>query len=219
MSGTSREAALGRVRAALERTAVRAEERCEWEAARLVGAEGLLERFRTMAVDAGMVVHEAGDAAQAGRVVAGIVRQVEAERVLMDRAEFVARGEVLVALAEAGVAAMMGDVGDEELFSAEVGIAGARWGIAETGSVVLAGGPDVRRLISLVPPCHIVVLEEGQILPDLLDWAKKEGGGESGGWRYQVLISGPSKTGDIELVLVTGVHGPGHLWVGLLSDL
>lgn len=99
-------------------------------------------------------------------------------------------------------------------FAAEVGVTGVDYLIAETGSLVLLAGSHVPRSVSLLPPVHVAVASRAQIIPDLFDlfetvpWANPSS---------LVLITGPSKTGDIELKLVTGVHGPGELHVILLS--
>jgi L-lactate utilization protein LutC len=109
----------------------------------------------------------------------------------------------------------LGEPARDTCFAADVGITGADYLIAETGSVVLGSRPDVPRSFSLLPPVHIVVAERGQVLPDLFDLfsalERQEGGLPAG----LTVITGPSKTGDIELRLVTGVHGPGEVHVVL----
>ena len=93
-------------------------------------------------------------------------------------------------------------------------ITSCRGAIAETGTIVLNAGPDEgRRLITLIPDHHIVVVEASQIVanvPDvmaLLDAA-----------RPTTWISGPSATSDIELRRVEGVHGPRVLDVLIVRD-
>ncbi len=97
-----------------------------------------------------------------------------------------------------------------------MGITGVDYLVAETGSVVLASRPGQPRSLSLLPPVHVAVAGRSQVLPDLFDlfegrWSKEElPSGLS-------IITGPSKTGDIELRLVTGVHGPGAIHVVLVE--
>ena len=104
----------------------------------------------------------------------------------------------------------------EPFFSADIGVTGVRYLIAETGSLVMACGPHEPRSASLLPPVHIAVAHESQLLPDLFDLfvaLKTQPALAS----CVTLITGPSKTGDIELKLVTGVHGPGEVHVVLIS--
>ena len=111
-----------------------------------------------------------------------------------------------------------GELEQDELFNLDTAITGTELGIAETGSLLLFSEGDGARLASLVPENHIALLWPDQIVPDLLDAAaflKKMGtGGHPGG---MTLISGPSKTADIELSLVVGVHGPARLHVIIMG--
>lgn len=88
--------------------------------------------------------------------------------------------------------------------------------IAETGSLVLRPTSDEPRLMSLLPPIHIAVLEERAIHDTLAGLMAQEQ------WAVSMptnllLVSGPSKTADIEQTLAYGVHGPKELIVLLLS--
>jgi L-lactate dehydrogenase complex protein LldG len=97
-----------------------------------------------------------------------------------------------------------------EMFAADIGISSATFGIAETGTLAMASGPGSERLASLLPPVHVAIIEADQILPDLFDLFAMLG--EKGPDQLPsnlTLITGPSKTGDLELKLTTGVHGPG----------
>src|SRR5262249_51862510 len=108
----------------------------------------------------------------------------------------------------------------EPLFAADVGISGVDYLIAETGSVVGQTKPEEPRSLRLLPPVHIAVADRSQLLPDLFDLiAVLPGGGKEGPGMPScvALITGPSKTDDIELRLVTGVHGPGDIHVILIS--
>jgi L-lactate dehydrogenase complex protein LldG len=109
----------------------------------------------------------------------------------------------------------------EDFFAAEVGITNVHRLIAETGTVVLASKPDEPRSASLLPPVHIAIADRSQLLPDLFDlfdlFSPVANLSQSTPPSCLTLITGPSKTGDIELKLVTGVHGPGEIHVILCN--
>jgi L-lactate dehydrogenase complex protein LldG len=108
---------------------------------------------------------------------------------------------------------------DENLFSAAAAITGVDFAVAETASIVLADRRPKSRLATNTVEIHIALIHSNQIVPDLLDMSKKisEISSEKipGGI---TLISGPSKTSDIEMNLVVGVHGPGQLHYIILPD-
>jgi L-lactate utilization protein LutC len=111
------------------------------------------------------------------------------------------------------------DTGDahEPMFAADIGITGVDYLIAETGSVIVAARPNHPRSLSLLPPLHIAVARSEQIVPDLFDLLDSNMFGDPPALpSCLTLITGPSKTGDIELRLVTGVHGPGEVHVVLI---
>jgi L-lactate dehydrogenase complex protein LldG len=88
---------------------------------------------------------------------------------------------------------------------ADVGISGCVAALAETGTVVLASGPGRSRLATLLPPVHIALVYRAQIQLDIFTWTA----GRDEDWPANVvLVSGPSKTADIEQTLTVGVHGP-----------
>ena len=98
---------------------------------------------------------------------------------------------------------------------ADVGLSTADWAIAETGSLVLSSGPGRGRSVTLLPPTYVAVLPAARVLRDVPEAIEKYAGG--------VLPSnvcfhtGPSRSGDIEMSLVTGMHGPGDVHVILLG--
>jgi L-lactate utilization protein LutC len=138
-------------------------------------------------------------------------------RVLLGRDAFLDTLDLRNSLCMPGVewipADTLGEGGRETLFAADVGITGADYLVAETGSVVLGSRPDAPRSVSLLPPVHIVVAEGGRILPDLFDLFAALEPNKNTLPACLTVITGPSKTGDIELRLVTGVHGPGEVHV------
>lgn len=86
----------------------------------------------------------------------------------------------------------------------------ARSAIAETGSLILWPGPSEPRLMSLVPPVHFVLLDSHRIHVDLHASISAEGW-DQGLPTNVLLISGPSKTADIQQTMAYGAHGPREL--------
>ena len=95
------------------------------------------------------------------------------------------------------------------------GITGVDTALAATGSIVLASGAGKARVASLLPPIHIAVLRSEQIVRDLETWvALQQDFGEASNI---VVISGPSKTADIAMELVLGMHGPQEVHLVLIE--
>lgn len=92
-------------------------------------------------------------------------------------------------------------------------VTGCSVAIAETGTIVLAGGPGQgRRVLSLLPDYHLCVVAEEQIVGTLSEALER-----LDSRRPQTWISGPSATSDIELQRVEGVHGPRNLEVVIVG--
>ncbi|APX94623.1 lactate utilization protein [Halomonas sp. 1513] len=100
----------------------------------------------------------------------------------------------------------------EQFESVDAGLTSTRGGIAETGSLWLWPSADEPRLISLVPPIHIAVLDADTIEDTFFDVVERNAWAQ-GMPTNALLISGPSKTADIEQTLAYGVHGPKALVV------
>jgi len=92
----------------------------------------------------------------------------------------------------------------------DVAITGADWGIAETGSLVLWPDADEPRLMSLAPPVHIALLRAETLYQNFAELIEAEHWA-NGMPTNALLISGPSKTADIEQTLAYGIHGPKEL--------
>jgi L-lactate dehydrogenase complex protein LldG len=98
-----------------------------------------------------------------------------------------------------------------ELFGeVDAAITGTRCGIAETGSLVLWPEAAEPRLMSLVPPVHIALLEAEKLHETFAQVIEAENW-SAGMPTNALLISGPSKTADIEQTLAYGIHGPREL--------
>lgn len=96
--------------------------------------------------------------------------------------------------------------------AAEFGITGADYALADTGTLVMLSSRQEARMISLLPPVHLAVVPREKILSGLdeLLAALPQPAEPSSS---MVLITGPSRTADIEQILVRGVHGPGEIHV------
>ena len=105
----------------------------------------------------------------------------------------------------------------ERLFALDAGITSTRGAVADVGALMLWPDANEPRLLSLVPAVHIAVLEATHIHDSLADAIARERWAE-GMPTNALLISGPSKTADIELVLTFGVHGPKELIVLVVDD-
>lgn len=100
----------------------------------------------------------------------------------------------------------------EERLAAKVGLTACDWAIADTGTLVLVAGPGKPREASLSVRTHVALLDPRRLLPDLASGLRKI---ERLGNRaaHVNLVTGPSRTADIEMTLTKGVHGPGRLVV------
>ena len=96
--------------------------------------------------------------------------------------------------------------------TADFGITSADYALADTGTLVMLSSREKARMISLLPPVHIAVVPYSRILTGLdeLFTVLPDPSAQSSS---MVLITGPSRTADIEQILVRGVHGPGEIHV------
>ena len=104
--------------------------------------------------------------------------------------------------------------------SVRVGLTGADAALAATGSLVLCSGAGRYRAASLLPPVHVAVVTTSQILPDLEHWwAQQRAGGleQTRQASNIVVVTGPSRTADIAMQLVMGMHGPRELHIVLIE--
>ena len=100
---------------------------------------------------------------------------------------------------------------------ADVGLTGAAFGVANTGTLVLTS--DAGRKASLLPMTHIALLRVSQLVPTMAEALERhtfEHGASDNLPSAWVQATGPSRTADIELTLTTGVHGPGVVHVMLI---
>ena len=130
------------------------------------------------------------------------------------RAEFLAqRGEIITDLPAflAGFPKVASDVdalpGNAGIHEADLGVTGCECLIAQTGTIVVS-----TRAISVLPPVHLVIARPDQLVPDLADAFALLRQRYDGRWPAALsFITGPSRTADIEKILVMGAHGPKRL--------
>jgi L-lactate utilization protein LutC len=121
-----------------------------------------------------------------------------------------------------GAARPTADEYKSALLEAHVGVTSAEYGIAETGTLVLLSGASQQRLISLLPPVHVCLLNPSRIearMGDLLSRVSAAFGPGPTPPRAVTFITGPSCTADIEQTLVRGMHGPRELHVLLSASV
>ncbi len=124
-------------------------------------------------------------------------------------------------LREAGVEVVLWrDLEDfrEVTAKADIGLSTAEWAIADTGSLVLTSGPGKGRTVTLLPPTYVAVVPADRVLRTVPEAIEKYAGGEAGGLPANVVFhTGPSRSGDIEMEIFVGMHGPGDVHVLLVG--
>jgi L-lactate dehydrogenase complex protein LldG len=121
--------------------------------------------------------------------------------------------DVAATLKALGVELVSPHADKRKVAECELGVTGADAALAETGTILLRSSPEKPRVVSLLPRVHLAILRRAALRADLhqvFSEVKQDG--------YCVLISGPSRTADIELTLTLGVHGPKALYVWLLDE-
>jgi len=181
-----------------------------------------LERFQEEFERVAGVFHRAPSLEAVPALVADIAREQGARRILSWSPEALgvdlgARlgGEGFVVTSAAEGDPPEGDRGThrEAAAAAEIGVTGADWVLAETGTLILVSGRGRPRSTSLLPATHVAVFGAAQLLESLeqvgimlealhVDPATSMSGAVIN------FITGPSRTADIELTLTRGVHGP-----------
>jgi len=180
------------------------------------GYPDLAEQFSAALRANGGEVLRAASKAEAVEVLVGLLAEIGAEHVAAHRAELAD----LPGIPEAFPRQTWVFAEEEADYRtwcarADVGITMAEAALAETGSLVLASGPEMARMTSLLPPVHIVLLPEAIIVPSLFEWVKQRPAPMPAN---VVLVSGPSKTADIEQTMIVGVHGPKRLLAIMFPD-
>jgi len=173
----------------------------------------LKDRFIREAENLSCFVHEPPSSDAAARVILNIIgddKQVVSWD--MDQIPYRLLGSVL---AESGIT--VGVPGDPAV---RVGFTGADAALAATGSVVLASGSGNYRAPSLLTTVHVAIITPDQILPNMESWLALKREAELETFRRSsnvVIISGASRTADIAMELILGMHGPRELHIIILT--
>lgn len=108
------------------------------------------------------------------------------------------------------------DISRERAANARIGISQVDWALADTGTLVQDATSIDKRLVSTLPEIHIALIDSNCLLPDMTALLEKLSPQQM---NYIAMITGPSRTADIERVLTIGVHGPKRLIIILVDDL
>lgn len=157
-----------------------------------------------------------GSREEAREYVVSVARELDAKLVVRwDNAELEHLDEPLAAAGvEVAVWQEQHDLRDVAA-RADVGLTTAEWAVAETGSLVITGGMGRGRSVTLLPPVHVAVVPAGRVLRTVAEAVGKYAG--EGLPANLAFHTGPSRSGDIEMQLTIGVHGPGDVRVALVG--
>ena len=127
--------------------------------------------------------------------------------VAVPRSAALERLGVIAALRDGGFdVRVWGEAVLDDMYDVDAAVTDVWRAVAETGSLVVRASAEHGRSLSLVPPLHVAIVEPANLVADLIDlFALAKDIGDASAF---AIISGPSKTSDIEMNLVVGVHGP-----------
>jgi L-lactate dehydrogenase complex protein LldG len=189
----------------------------------------LIAHFTAEATAVSAQVHVVSDKLKfVGQIVEQIAEICAADKgheIALSGAEIFAELDLASAIAARGLSTIVPGETDHEqlvarLANCGVGVTAADYAIAETGTIVLSSDEPNALLVSLLPPVHIALLRSSQIaasLDEIISKVGQERIGRPDPSRSVTLVTGPSRTGDVELVLSIGVHGPKELHVIILE--
>jgi L-lactate utilization protein LutC len=146
-------------------------------------------------------------------VVHGPVASEAARAIVIERAR--AFGSTAALNADTPIAGLADALNITDARHADVGITGSYLAVADPAAIGLAAAPGSPRATSLVPPAHIVVVPVDHVVPTLADALARAA--EDPLPSALTWIGGPSRTGDLEMILTLGVHGPRVVEVVLLA--
>ena len=185
---------------------------------------GLTARFIQEATGVRAQVHRVSDERQIVGKIAELCASQNGE-VAISRAELFREMDLPGNLVARGLSIFADHEADHERLTARlakcgVGVTAADYAIAETGTLVLSSDEQNALLVSLLPPIHIAVVRSEQMIASIdqaISRINNERMTRADPTRSISMITGPSRTSDVELVLSIGVHGPKELHVIILE--
>lgn len=185
------------------------------------GSADLAALFAERAEAVGMFVRRTTSVGLATQLL-DVLRQIDARAITLSVERLAEKTRLREALKQSDieVRAWQNDRTMHDHYEADAGVTDVHAAIAESGTMVCCSDAQHGRGPSLVPAVHVAIVRRSDIMPDLLDYmARLRGTKPADLPSAQALITGPSKTADIEGILITGVHGPGEVYVLLVEDL
>ena len=175
-----------------------------------------VERFALELKAAGGALHSSSPD-RAADVMGTILEARPEPVVVVTRDEFVPDDIEASVVSAGGKVRWWPEAGRDGAAAADVGVTGALWAVAETGTVLVSAAPPGGRAPSLLPSVHVAFVSETRLLRTVKDLFKRIA--EMDVYPSNlVLITGPSKSADIGNELALGVHGPGELHVVLVES-
>jgi L-lactate dehydrogenase complex protein LldG len=173
----------------------------------------LFDTFKTRAEAVSAEVHRVATSSEALDFISNLLRTQQGRSVWV-------AGSLLDGVDRDGLAkripGLTFDVTRESAEASKVGITEMECAIASTGTLVTNAAPVEQRLASALPLIHVAVVPTDAIQPDMASALARVHPRQSG---YISMITGPSRTADIERVLTIGVHGPARLVVVFVDEL
>ncbi len=145
--------------------------------------------------------------------LAELVRTEDVKKATLWTTPDLARWDVAGTLRTLGVEIVPAQADKHAVAACELGVTGVDAALPETGTLLLRASPERPRVVSLLPRVHLALFTPAALCADL---HQAFAGAKDAG--YSVLVSGPSRTSDIELTLTLGVHGPKSLYAWVLPE-
>lgn len=181
--------------------------------------DALIAEYRRKAEPVGAIVGHVATSPLAAARIAEVRSELGVPGVVLSAELAEAAPRMLEALTALGVPHRV-QAGDRDAVDHPFGIGLAHQAIAETGSVMLAEGSLGDRVVSMATLANLVVIPSAALVPSLDETvaalravANRPGGG------YATLVTGPSRTADIEMSLTIGVQGPKQIWMLFVDEL